>query len=144
MKKYFTFLFLFLYCCFSLAAQPVEYTITASELEQLEIIYRNWEKNKQALQLQVVNLKAKLNGALTKSETLKKQLSAERETSKRLRLSFSAYENAVQKELTKGKSKIENLQNKNARLKIAVVILSAVIFCGFVFLIVKFILKLKK
>ena len=142
MKKYFAFL-LVCVCCFSLAAQP-EYTITESELERLETISTNWEKSRQRLQSQVASLKAKLNEALTKSETLNRQLSAERETSRNLRLSFNEYENAVQKELTKEKSKIENLQKKNARLKIGIVVLAGVVFASIVFLIIKFILKLKK
>lgn len=143
MKKVFTFLFLFLYCCFSLAAQ-LEYTITESELERLETISANWEKSRQRLQSQVANLKAKLNEALTKSETLNRQLSAERETSRNLRLSFNEYENAVQTTLTKNRAQIENLQKKNARLKIAAIVLSCALFCGFVLIVTGFILKLKK
>ena len=142
MKKYFAFLVLCVFC-FSLAAQS-EYTITEPELERLETISANWEKSRQRLQLQAQNLKAKLNEALRKSETLNRQLSAERETSRNLRLSFNEYENAVQTTLTENLAQIEKLEKKNMRLKIAAIVLSCALFCGLVFVIMKFILKLKK
>ena len=146
MKRSFLFLCLFVFCFSVLAAQEAEYTITETEPIRLEKISENWETNRRNLLLQAQSLKAKLNEALTKSETLKSQLQTERETLKNLRQSYAEYENGVNMELELKTKQIEKLKKTGYRLKLALVIVSSIltllILGSVIFLILKMKLKL--
>ena len=145
-RSFFVFLFVFCFLAFPLAAQEVEYTITETELIRLEKISESWKTNRHNQQLQLQNLKAKLNEALTKSEALKSQLQTERETLKSLRQSYSEYENGVNMELELKEIQIEKLKRQGYRLKLTLVIVSSIlallILGSVIFLILKMTLKL--
>lgn len=147
MKRFFLFLlFVFCFLVFPLAAQEAEYIITETELIRLEKISENWETNRRNLLLQVQSLKTRLTEALTKSETLNRQLQTEQETLKNLRQSYNEYEDGVSLEREAKTKQIEKLEKQGYRLKLALVILSCVlgllILGSIGFLILKMKLKL--
>ncbi|CEM60585.1 conserved exported hypothetical protein [Treponema phagedenis] len=95
MKRLF---FCLLVCfCFPAAAHEAEYTISETELTQLEMICQNLETSKQAQQLLIQSLREKLNKAASLQASLKNQLQTERETLQSLKKSYSAYESEAQK-----------------------------------------------
>ena len=142
MKRFFL-LFPFFFLVFPLVAQEEEYTISEVELLKLEKISENLERNKRNLQLQVQSLKMRLNEALTKSESLKAQLQAERETLKSLRLSYAEYEREVSVKIEEDKVLIDKLKGKLHRIKLTLVIISCLFGFVIVCIIVFFILKRK-
>ena len=103
MRKTILFLILYLLACFylqpHLVAQEEVYTITAKELERLEIISENWKTQKQNLLKETKILTGKLEEALKTSGDLKNLLKQEMEISKSLRQSFDVYESEVQNEI---------------------------------------------
>ena len=145
-RSFFVLLFVFCFLVFPLAAQETEYTITETELTRLEKISENWETNRRNLLLQVQSLKTRLTEALTKSETLNRQLQTEQETLKNLRQSYNEYEDGVSLEREAKTKQIEKLEKQGYRLKLALVVLSCIL--GFLilgsigFLILKMKLKL--
>ncbi len=142
-RSFFVFLFVFCFLVFPLAAQEAEYIITEAELIRLEKISESWETNRHNQQLQVQSLKTRLTEALTKSEALKSQLQAERETLKNLRQSYNEYENGVNMELELKAIQIEKLKKQGYRLKLALVVLSCILGLLILGSTVFFILKMK-
>ena len=142
MKRFFL-LFAFSFLAFLLVAQEKEYTISETELLRLEKISEDLEINKRNQQLQVQNLKMKLNEALTKSVSLKEQLQTERETLEKLRQSYAGYEREVSVKIEKYETLIDKLKNRLHRVKLALVIVSSFFILLIVSSIVFFILKRK-
>ncbi len=125
--------FLFLLLCvvfwllfsFPVAAQP-EYTITETELEQLEITLQSLRKSSQTqerqiyglnmslkkAQKQVASLKTALQKAQKLQQNLTAQLEAEKQTSTALRKSYTTYEREQDALLSEKQKKIDMLTAK--------------------------------
>lgn len=125
MKKCFVFFCLLLFPFFPAAAQP-EYTITETELIELEKILQSLQSNNQTqekqisglnmslkkAQKQVLNLKTALQKAQKLQQNLAAQLEAEEKTSTDLRKSYTAYEREQGILLSQKQKKIEKLESK--------------------------------
>jgi hypothetical protein len=81
-------------CCAFVAALPAEewYLITELELQSIEHYREISEANKQTWRLQVQGLKSRAENLQRTSESLNRQLVAERETVKNLMLSYEGLE----------------------------------------------------
>ena len=146
MKKDGLFLLsLLCFCLFQAAAQERHYTITETELTQLERISENLRVSRQKLQSQASSLterlrvqesKAKtltekLQQAESKVKTLNSQLQTERESLKALRQSYNVYEKEAAQQITEMQAVIDNQRQKLHRLTITVITLLTVV-AGFV------------
>lgn len=128
---------------FSSAVQAQEYRITEAELTLLEVISKNWEKNKQTLSSQVQSLKAKLQQAESLSKTLNEQLQTERATLSSLRQSYSAYEKDVaQLKEALSAEKLQHQRTKAQRNKLLFILIGGSVL-GIGFIVLKFIVRLK-
>lgn len=142
MKRLF---FCLLVCfCFPAAAHEAEYTISETELTQLEMICQNLETSKQAQQLLIQSLREKLNKAASLQASLKNQLQTEREVLKSLKKSYSAYESEAQAALSKMTEDNHKKELKIEKQKRTIVILSAVAGAAFIALGAMVFLKVKR
>lgn len=143
-RSFLLLLFVFCFFVFPVAAQQeAEFTITEQELERLEAIYKNWESNRQALQLQVQSLKERLTEALMKSEELSNQLTEAREALKNSEQSLSVYEREVQESTMKQQAAVEALKKSRYKLIIAVISLSSILGLIIILKLVFIFIKIK-
>lgn len=159
MKKMLLLFALVVCCClpFLAAAQEQLYTVTETELTQLEIISESLAKDKQNLQSQANGLterlraqeeKAKtlavsLQQAESKAKNLNSQLKTERESLKALRQSYSVYEKEVVETIAKQQAIIAKQKDALHTRMIAVIILSAILTLLLFIIGMKYFLKCK-
>lgn len=148
MKRRFLLFVLSVFCClpFPAVAQERLYTVTETELTQLESISENLARDRQKLQSQANSLterlrvqekKAKalavsLQQAESKAKTLNSQLQTERESLKTLRQSYTTYEQEVTQRIANQQAIIDKQKDKLHRRMITIIVLSAaLILIGF-------------
>ena len=147
-----------LYClAFPAAAQEQLYTVTETELTQLEGISENLAKDKQNLQSQASSLTERLRAQEKKASNLamslqqaeqtakdlKTQLQTERKTLKVLRQSYNAYEQEAAETIAKQQAIITKQKDKLHRRMIAVITLSAILTIILFVIGAKYFLKYK-
>ena len=153
MKRTFLLYALAAVCCLCLpvAAQERQYTITETELTQLEIISESLARDRLNLQLQANSLterlKAQERQAKTlavslqeveqKAKALNSQLQTERASLKDLRTSYNKSEQEAAATIAEKQALIDEQKDKLHRRMIAVIILSTVLAGFIVFAIVK-------
>ena len=153
MKRTFLLYALAVCCClpFPVAAQERQYTITETELTQLERISESLAISKQNQQLQANSLTERLRAqerqakalavslqqAEQKAKALNSQLQTERVSLKDLRTSYNKSEQEAAKTIAEKQALIDEQKDKLHRRMIAVIILSTVLAGFIVFAIVK-------
>jgi len=153
MKRTFLLYALAAVCCLCLpvAAQERQYTITETELTQLERISESLAISKQNQQLQANSLTERLRAqerqakalavslqqAEQKAKALNSQLQMERASLKDLRTSYNKSEQEAAKTIAEKQALIDEQKDKLHRRMIAVIILSTVLAGFIVFAIVK-------
>ena len=153
MKRTFLLYALAVCCClpFPVAAQELQYTITETELTQLEIISESLAISKQNQQLQANSLTERLRAqerqakvlavnlqqAEQKAKALNSQLQTERASLKDLRTSYNKSEQEAAATIAEKQALIDEQKDKLHRRMIAVIILSTVLAGFIVFAIVK-------
>ena len=145
MKKMLLLLVLCVYGClpFPAAAQEQEYVITEAELIQLEKISENLQISRQNLLLQANALTERLKAQELKANSLNSQLQTERQTLKRLRQSYNAYEKEAARQIADQQAIIDKQKDKLHRRTITIIILSAVLLIIGVITGMKYAVKLK-
>ena len=159
MKKMLLLLVLCVYGCllFPAVAQERLYTVTETELTQLEGISENLAKDKQNLQSQASSLTERLRAQEKKASNLamslqqaeqtakdlKTQLQTERKTLKVLRQSYNAYEQEAAETIAKQQAIITKQKDKLHRRMIAVITLSAILTIILFVIGAKYFLKYK-
>ena len=153
MKRTFLLYALAVCCClrFQAAAQERQYTITETELTQLERISESLARDRLNLQLQANSLTerlraqerqaktlaASLQQAEQKAKALNSQLQMERASLKDLRTSYNKSEQEAAETIAEKQALIDEQKDKLHRRMIAVIILSTVLAGFIVFAIVK-------
>ena len=167
MKRMFLLFVVSVFCCllFPVAAQERQYTITETELTQLEIISESLARDRLNLQLQANSLTERLKAqerqanSLTerlraqerqaktlavslqevdqKAKALNSQLQMERASLKGLRTSYNKSEQEAAETIAEKQALIDEQKDKLHRRMIAVIILSTVLAGFIVFAIVK-------
>ena len=153
MKRTFLLYVLAVVCCLCLpvAAQERQYTITETELIELERISESLAISKQNQQLQASSLAERLRAqerqakALAmslqeveqKANALRSQLQTERETLKLLRQSYSAYEREAMQKMAEMQTVIDKQKGKIHRLRITVITLLTALIGVVVFALLK-------
>ena len=143
MKRMFLLFVVSVFCCllFPAVAQERLYTVTETELTQLESISENLKISRQNLLLQASDLterlraqekKAKsLTEKLQKAEStasnLRNQLQTERESLKALRQSYNAYEKEAADTIAKQQAIIAKQKDKLHQRMITIIILSGLL-----------------
>ena len=159
MKKRFLLFVLSVLCslCFQVAAQERQYTITETELTQLEIISESLARDKQNLQLQASSLTERLKAQERQAKTLaaslqeveqkanglRSQLQTERETLKALRQSYNAYEKEAAETIAKQQALINKQKDKLHRRMIVIITLSGGLALMIFAMAAKYFLKYK-
>ncbi|MEL3905582.1 MAG: hypothetical protein P1P65_00930 [Treponema sp.] len=157
MKRPFVFFCVSVYCCFLFpaAAQEAVYTVTETELTELESILMSFQKNRQTQQSQVLSLQDRLKTAherahslrmtLQKAEAqakdLNSQLQTERTALADLKKSYNTYEAETAAALEAKQTEIEELKETVYRRTIALVVLSALLTVSALFTAFKWYLK---
>ena len=140
---------------FPAAAQEAVYTVTETELIELENILQTLQTNRQKQQLQVLilqerlkeahskakSLQATLNKAEAKAKDLTSQLQTERTALTDLKASCTTYEQENTAALKAKQTEIDELKTSLYRRTIALVILSALLVGGVLFTVFKWYLK---
>ena len=153
MKRTFLLYALAAVCCLCLpvAAQEQQYTITETELTQLERISESLAISKQNQQLQANSLTERLRAqerqaktlavslqqAEQKAKALNSQLQTERASLKDLRTSYDKSEQEAAETIAEKQALIDEQKDKLHRRMIAVIILSTVLAGFIVFALVK-------
>ena len=153
MKRTFLLYALAVCCClpFPVAAQERQYTITETELTQLEIISESLARDRLNLQLQANSLTERLKAQERQAKTLavslqeveqtakalNSQLQTERASLKDLRTSYNKSEQEAAATIAEKQALIDEQKDKLHRRMIAVIILSTVLAGFIVFAIVK-------
>nr|DAS10277.1 MAG TPA: Protein of unknown function (DUF3450) [Caudoviricetes sp.] len=153
MKRMFLLFVVSVFCCllFPAVAQEPVYTVTETELTELERISQSLAINRLDLQSQASGLaerlraqesKAKtlaasLQQAENKANTLNNQLQTERNTLKSLRVSYNEYEKEAARQIAEMQTVIDKQRRKIHRLTITVIMLSTALVGAIVFAIVK-------
>ena len=153
MKRMFLLFVVSVFCCllFPAVAQEPVYTVTETELTELERISQNLVISRQNLLLQASDLterlgaqesKAKtlaasLQQAENKANTLNSQLQTERDTLKNLRTSYNKSEQEAAETIAKKQALIDEKKDTIHRLTITVIMLSTALVGAIVFAIVK-------
>lgn len=153
MKRTFLLYALAVCCClpFPVAAQERQYTITETELTQLEIISESLARDRLNLQLQANSLTERLRAQERQAKTLavslqeveqkakalNSQLQMERASLKDLRTSYNKSEQEAAATIAEKQALIDEQKDKLHRRMIAVIILSTVLAGFIVFAIVK-------
>lgn len=159
MKRRFLLFVLSVFCClpFPAVAQERLYTVTETELTQLESISENLARDRQKLQSQANSLterlrvqekKAKalavsLQQAESKAKTLNSQLQTERESLKTLRQSYTTYEQEVTQRIANQQAIIDKQKDKLHRRMITIIVLSAALILIGVATGIKYFVKFK-
>ena len=153
MKRMFLLFVVSVCCClpFPVAAQERQYTITETELIELERISESLARDRLNLQSQASGLaerlraqesKAKtlaasLQQAENKANTLNNQLQTERASLKDLRTSYNAYEKEAMQKMAEMQTVIDKQKGKIHRLRITVITLLTALIGVVVFALVK-------
>lgn len=153
MKRMFLLFVVSVFCCllFPAVAQEPVYTVTETELTELERISQSLAINRLDLQSQASDLterlgaqesKAKtlaasLQQAENKANTLNSQLQTERDTLKNLRTSYNKSEQEAAETIAKKQALIDEKKDTIHRLTITVIMLSTALVGAIVFAIVK-------
>lgn len=153
MKRMFLLFVVSVFCCllFPAVAQEPVYTVTETELTELERISQSLAINRLDLQSQASGLaerlraqesKAKtlaasLQQAENKANTLNSQLQTERDTLKNLRTSYNKSEQEAAETIAKKQALIDEKKDTIHRLTITVIMLSTALVGAIVFAIVK-------
>ena len=156
MKRNFLLFVLSLFCFlrFQVAAQERLYTVTETELMQLENISKNLRISRQKLQSQASSLTERLRVQESKAKTLTEklqqaestanslnsQLQTERESLKDLRQSYTAYEKEAARQIAEKQMEIDKKKHKIRTLTVTVITLLTVL-SGFVLMAI---IKLKR
>lgn len=156
MKRNFLLFVLSLFCFlrFQVAAQERLYTVTETELMQLENISKNLRISRQKLQSQASSLTERLRVQESKAKTLaanlqqaestakdlNSQLQTERATLKDLRKSYAAYEKEAARQIAEKQMEIDKQKHKIRTLTVTVITLLTVL-SGFVLMAI---IKLKR
>ena len=143
MKRMFLLFALSVLCClpFLAAAQERLYTVTETELTQLEIISESLARDRRKLQSQANSLTERLKMQETqakalavslqqaerKAKNLNSQLQMERASLKALRQSYSTYELEAAETIAQKQALIDEQKDKLHRRMIAVITLSAIL-----------------
>ncbi|WP_315449525.1 hypothetical protein [uncultured Treponema sp.] len=159
MKRTFLLYALAVCCClpFPVAAQERQYTITETELTQLEIISESLARDRLNLQLQASSLAERLKAqerqakalamslqeAEQKANVLRSQLQTERETLKALRQSYNAYEKEAAETIAKQQALINKQKDKLHRRMIVIITLSGGLALMIFAMAAKYFLKYK-
>ena len=153
MKRTFLLYALAAVCCLCLpvAAQERQYTITETELIELERISESLAISKQNQQLQANSLTERLRAqerqakvlaeslqqAEQKANVLRSQLQTERASLKDLRTSYNAYEKEAMQKMAEMQTVIDKQKGKIHRLRITVITLLTALIGVVVFTLVK-------
>ena len=156
MKRRFLLFVVSVFCCllFPVAAQERQYTVTETELTQLESISQSLQISRLDLQSQASGLAERLRAQESKAKTLaaslqqaektantlNNQLQTERDTLKNLRASYSAYEKEAARQIAEMQTVIDKQKRKIHRLTATVITLLTVLV-GFIVLAM---IKLKR
>ena len=147
-----------LYCLyFPAAAQEQRYTVTETELTQLENISKNLRISRQKLQSQANDLTERLRVQESKAKTLTEklqqaeqtannlnsQLQTERESLKDLRQSYNVYEQKVTQQRAAQQAIIDKQKDKLHRRMITIIVLSAALILIGVATGIKYLVKFK-
>ena len=157
MKRTFLLYALAVCCClpFPVAAQERQYTITETELTQLEIISESLARDRLNLQLQANSLterlKAQERQAKTlavslqeveqKAKALNSQLQTERASLKDLRTSYNKSEQEAAETIAEKQALIDEQKDKLHRRMITIIILSGIISMVIIAIVVKWFIK---
>nr|DAX76413.1 MAG TPA: hypothetical protein [Bacteriophage sp.] len=153
MKRIFLVFVVSVFCCllFPAVAQERLYTVTETELTQLESISENLKISRQNLLLQASGLAERLRAQESKAKTLaanlqqaektantlNNQLQTERDTLKNLRASYSAYEKEAAQKMAEMQTVIDKQRRKIHRLTATVITLLTVLVGFIVFAMIK-------
>ena len=153
MKRMFLLFVVSVFCCllFPAVAQEPVYTVTETELTELERISQSLAISRLDLQSQASGLaerlraqesKAKtlaasLQQAENKANTLNNQLQTERASLKDLRTSYNAYEKEAMQKMAEMQTVIDKQKGKIHRLRITVITLLTALIGVVVFALVK-------
>lgn len=158
MKKDGLFLLsLLCFCLFQAVAQELQYTVTETEMQQLESISESLRVSRQNLLLQAnvlterlrvqerkaSSLTEKLQQAEQTVNSLNSQLQTERQTLKALRQSYNAYEKEATRQIADQQAVIDTQKDKLYRRTITIVVLSAALIIIGVITGMKYFLKFK-
>ena len=143
MKSMFLLFVLSVFCCLisPAVAQERLYTVTETELTQLESISENLKISRQNLLLQASNLTERLRAQESKAKSLteklqtaestanilRSQLQTERASLKALRQSYNTYEKEASETIAKQQAIINKQKDKLHRRMIAIIILSGLL-----------------
>ena len=121
MKRRFLLFVVSVFCCllFPVAAQERQYTVTETELTQLESISQSLQK------------------AESKAKNLNSQLQAERDALKNLRASYSAYEKEAARQIAEMQTLIDKQKDKIHRLSLTAITLLTALSMAIVFIVIK-------
>ena len=159
MKRTFLLYALAVCCClpFPVAAQERQYTITETELTQLEIISESLARDRLNLQLQANSLterlKAQERQAKTlavslqeveqKAKALNSQLQTERASLKDLRTSYNKFEQEAAETIAEKQALIDEQKDKLHRRMIVIITLSGALALMIFAMAAKYFLKYK-
>ena len=139
MKRTFLLYVLAVFYCllFPVAAQERQYTITETELIELERISQDLAISKQNQQLQANSLTERLKAQERQANVLRSQLQTEREILKDLRQSYNAYEREAMQKMAEMQTVIDKQKGKIHRLRITVITLLTALIGVVVFALLK-------
>ena len=153
MKRIFLVFVVSVFCCllFPVAALEQQYTITETELTQLESISQSLAISRLDLQSQASGLAERLRAQESKAKTLaanlqqaektantlNNQLQTERDTLKNLRTSYSAYEKEAAQKMAEMQTVIDKQRRKIHRLTATVITLSTALVGFIIFAMIK-------
>ena len=159
MKRMFLLFVVSVFCCllFPVAALEQQYTITETELTQLESISQSLAISRLDLQSQASGLADRLRAQESKAKTLaaslqqaektantlNNQLQTERDTLKNLRVSYSAYEKEAAQKMAEMQTVIDKQKDKIHRLTLTAITLSAILTLLLFIIGMKYFLKFK-
>ena len=153
MKRIFLVFVVSVFCCllFPVAALEQQYTITETELTQLESISQSLAISRLDLQSQASGLAERLRVQESKAKTLaanlqqaektantlNNQLQTERDTLKNLRASYSAYEKEAAQKMAEMQTVIDKQRRKIHRLTVTVITLLTALVGFIIFAMIK-------
>ena len=153
MKRMFLLFVVSVFCCllFPAVAQEPVYTVTETELTELERISQSLAISRLDLQSQArglagrlraqeskaKTLAASLQQAENKANTLNNQLQTERDTLKNLRASYSAYEKEAAQKMAEMQTVIDKQKDKIHRLSLTAITLLTALSMAIVFIVIK-------
>ena len=156
MERNLLFVLSVFYClCLPVAAQQLQYTITAEELTQLENISESLAISRQNLLLQASGLTERLKAQESKAKSLteklqkaestasdlRNQLQTERASLKNLRTSYNKFEQEAASRTAEKQALIDEQKDALHRRMIAIIILSGLLIMIVVAIVVKWFIK---